>query len=211
MLLCHITTQVEGDKHQTLLRDKGGRGFPHLVFLDAEGNVLATQGDRSVAGFRKTQAAIGAYDALSKKLAAGDKAVAADLLLAGIDLGKVKFEEAKATAGGLGKLNAETQKKVDVALLNLEVADAMSTVRSQEAAIEAGKKFATMLDAGRVPEGNAARNFFMMILQAKEAEKDAAGYEKALNSLKKAFGDDQRMKRAIEQADAKLKQLKGEG
>ncbi|MBM4062876.1 MAG: hypothetical protein FJ265_17545 [Planctomycetes bacterium] len=53
MLFCHVTTQVEGDKYPTLLRDKGGRAVPHLVFMDAAGEVLATQGDRSVAGFKK--------------------------------------------------------------------------------------------------------------------------------------------------------------
>lgn len=211
MLFCHVTTQVEGDKYQTLLREKGGTGFPTLVFLDAEGNVLAKQGERTVAGFQKTLKAISNFQALEKKAAAGDTSVAADVLLTGITLGKFKFADAKAKAESLGKLDADTQKKVDTALLGLEVADVMDGVRSQKDAAEAGKKFAAMFDAGRVPEGNAARTFFLAILQAKEADKDAAGYEKALNGLKKAIGDDQRMKRMLDQLDEKLKKMKAGG
>ena len=54
-MFCHITTQIEGDKHGDLLEKKGGQGFPHIVFMDSDGKVLAEhQGDRSADEFAKT-------------------------------------------------------------------------------------------------------------------------------------------------------------
>ena len=48
VLFCHLTTQIEGEKHADLLEQKGGQGFPHIVFMDSDGNVLAEhRGDRS--------------------------------------------------------------------------------------------------------------------------------------------------------------------
>jgi hypothetical protein len=181
------------------------------VFLDAEGNVLATQGERTVAGFEKTLKAIGDYAILEKKAAAGDKTVACDLLLTGVAMGKINFAAAKEQAAKLGKLDAEQQKKVDETLLNLEVADVMSGVRTQEQATEAGKKFAQMMNEGRIPTGSAARNFYAVILTAMEAEKDVAGFEKVLGAYKKLIENEPRGARVIEQLEVRLKRLKGDG
>ena len=48
----HVTSQVEGDKYPDLLSEKGGRGFPHVVCMDAEGGVLAVLNARTVDGFK---------------------------------------------------------------------------------------------------------------------------------------------------------------
>jgi hypothetical protein len=203
-----MTTHVEGDKYQGLLREKGGTGFPYLVFLDADGEVLARAGDRSVEGFQKVRSAISAYQALEQKAAKGDKTVGADLLIAGIEMGKLKFADAKEAAGKLGKISAEKQKQIDALVFNLEVQDAMSSVRSQEAMIEVGKKFATMMEEGKAPTGSAARQFYSAILAAKEAEADAKGFEKAMNAMKKAAGDTPANKRMFESLDTRLARLK---
>ena len=41
----HVTSRVEGEHHPDLLEKKGGRGFPHLVVLDAtpDGGVRLVQ------------------------------------------------------------------------------------------------------------------------------------------------------------------------
>lgn len=173
--------------------------------------MLATQGDRSVTGFQKTLKAIGDYAALEKRAADGDKTVACELLLTGVAMGKVNFAAAKEQAAKLGKLDAEQQKKVDEALLNLEIGDVMAGVRTQEQATEAGKKFAKMMAEGRVPTGSAARNFYAVILTAMEAEKDVAGFEKALAAFKKLVENEPRSARVIEQLEGRLKKLKGDG
>ena len=34
ILFLHVTSRVETDKHQTLLKDKGFSGFPSVAFMD---------------------------------------------------------------------------------------------------------------------------------------------------------------------------------
>lgn len=57
MLFLHVTTGMKGGRYDDLLREKGGYGFPYLVFMDATGDVLLEhEGPRTVAGFRETGA-----------------------------------------------------------------------------------------------------------------------------------------------------------
>lgn len=61
MLFCHITSQVPGDENQNLLRQMGGRGFPYLIYLNADGERLGVHnGPRSVAAFKQSGAAFAA-------------------------------------------------------------------------------------------------------------------------------------------------------
>ena len=48
----HVTSRLEGASYPDLLSQKGGRGFPYLVAMDAEGRVTAQAEQRSVDGFR---------------------------------------------------------------------------------------------------------------------------------------------------------------
>ena len=80
VLFCHITSRVNGDPHQDLLQQKGGQGFPHLVFMNAEGEVVAQPQGRSAEAFAKAHAAYLNCLELAKKLEAGDKSVAASFL-----------------------------------------------------------------------------------------------------------------------------------
>ncbi len=62
LLFLHVTTRVDTDKYQTLLRDKGFRGFPSLAFLDAEGEVIAKHsGPRTLEGVKATSASAKKY------------------------------------------------------------------------------------------------------------------------------------------------------
>lgn len=211
VLFCHVTTMVEGDKYQELLREKGGRLFPHVVFLDADGKVLANQKDRTVAGFQRALQGIAAYDALLQKVTAGDSSRAAELLQTGVEMGRVDFAAAKELAAKFGKLADDEQKKVDAALLNLEVADVMTRVRTQEQAAAAGRTFAKMMGEGRIPTGSAARNFYAVMLTTMEADKDAAGFEKVLAAYKKLIENEPRGPRVIEDLEARLKKLQSGG
>ena len=56
VLFCHVTSRVPTDSHQELLHEKGGHGFPYIVFMDAEGGVLAEPDGRTIEAYRKTGA-----------------------------------------------------------------------------------------------------------------------------------------------------------
>lgn len=212
MLFCHVTSRVEGDAHQSLLQEKGGRGFPYLVWMDADGNVLAKQGDRSVEGFQKTHKTLTDFLALEAKAAKGDKAAGVDALLAGLELGRYDADQAKEKIAGLGKIPADKQKLIDGMLVNLEVDAVMADVRSQEQAIEAGTKFLVMEKAGRVPTGRTAWAFYSVILEVHADNKDAKTYEATLGVLRKLLEGERNAARILKRYEDTLEKLKqGDG
>ncbi|MDO8348701.1 MAG: hypothetical protein Q7T30_00575 [Planctomycetota bacterium] len=210
MLFCHMTSRVEGDAHPKLLSEKGGTGFPYLVFMDGAGNVLAKAGDRSVAGLQKTREACGAYLELEKKVKAGDKGAATDFLIARLEMGQLKFADTKQAVADLGPVNAAQQKKIEGLVFGLEIQDMLSGLKSQEEANAAGRKFAAMMDEGRAPTGMVARQFYSLIASAAEADKDAKTFEKALKGLKEAVGDAPGSAKVFERMQQTLDKLKGE-
>ena len=97
----HITTKIEGRPYDDLLRKMGRGGFPTLLFLDAEGNKLASPRSRSVSSFAGSVAALTLIDATQAQAEAGDKAAAAQLLLFEVELGRVKSAEFDKRAAAL--------------------------------------------------------------------------------------------------------------
>lgn len=210
VLFCHITSNVSTDPYQKLLQEKGGRGFPYLVFMDENGNVLARhEGPRTVEGFARTSEKVQAYLDLKKKAGSGDKDAKIDLLILQIELGHFKADEARRRAGELGEVPAERHKKLEAALANLEVMEIVQTVtRERSTRLAAGRKCLEMKKAGRVPSGEQeSQIFWILIMDVAEEDKDAALFEEALNAIKERFGD--KINKAwLQQNEARLKKLK---
>ncbi|MEE2887604.1 MAG: hypothetical protein VX951_09255 [Planctomycetota bacterium] len=51
-MFLHVTSRVEGRKQDSLLREIGGRGFPTIVVMNEDGEILARPSQRSVVGFK---------------------------------------------------------------------------------------------------------------------------------------------------------------
>jgi len=213
VLLAHVTTRIKGRKDEDLLQKKGGRGFPHLVALDAEGNVTAKlSGSRDVAGFKTMMDSGAKYTATAAK---AEKSVDDKVFLFGhdIEMGNLKFEAAKARAAEIGKVTDEQQKKIDAGLLGLEIKGAMPKGRGNTAGeLAAGKKFAEMYAAGREPTTDQLiQPFFILMMKHAEAEKNADLFGKALAKLRASFGDNPRAKGFFATQDKRLEALKAAG
>jgi len=211
VLFCHITTQIDGEKHGNLLEQKGGQGFPYIIFMDADGTVLAEhQGERSAAGFAKTGVAVKDYTTLKAKADKGDKAAQIDFVIASLTLGKISAADAEKKIKEAGAPTKEQQAKLDGELVNAAVMDIMKTVEDDDSAKVAGKKFYEMEKAGKPgPTGDQAMQpYYILMMQAAEAAKDPVVFEKALNVLKKKFGDNPNAKRFFEANTKKLEELK---
>ena len=208
VLFCHITSRVSTDKHQDLLQKKGGRGFPHLTFMDADGEVLSGPRDRSVKGFEATLSSLAEWSALKKKADAGDKAAKAKLVIVELELGKSTLADAQAAIKEQGPLPKDLQARFDDAALNAEVSELMKGATNAEEASEVGRKFAEMKRQKRVPKGDVAVRFHSMIMQAADKDGDAKGYEAALGDLKKAAGDNPAYKAFIDRSEKRLAELK---
>lgn len=79
VLYCHVTTDLLEDRWPDLLSEKGGTGWPHVAFLDAEGEVLLPhKGPDTVEGFAKSAADARTYLAARAAAAGGDRTAAAE-------------------------------------------------------------------------------------------------------------------------------------
>ena len=211
VLFCHITTQIEGEKYGDLLEQKGGQGFPHLVFMDAEGNVLAEhQGERNADGFSKTGQKATEFISLKAKAEKGDKGAKIDFIIAQLSLGQLKPAEAEAKIKEAGGATKEQQAKLDGELVNASVVETMKTVEDEDSAKAAGKKFYEAEKAGKPgpTSDQAMQPYYILMMKAAEEAKDAVIFEKAMNVLKKKFGDNPNARRFFEANEKKLEELK---
>lgn len=202
---------MEGAKDDDLLSEKGGRGWPHLVAMDAEGEVVGGVQDRSVEGFRAAMAQAVEFTTLRAKK---DRTPAEDLrfLSAELRLGKVKNADARERANALKGLDDAGKKALDAFLLGLDIRDVRETIKSPapEPRIAAGKKFAEMWAAGREPalDDDVYPDFFALMLDHAEAVRDPALFEKALGKIREKFGDKPFAANFFKRQEARLEKLK---
>jgi hypothetical protein len=220
VLFCHITTHVKTDKYQTLLTEKGGRGFPHLVFMDAEGTVIAAhEGARSVEAFEASGKKAQTYLDLKRKADAGDKAAKADLVIADLDAGRLKSDEADKKLAGLGDLSADQKKALEAARSNADVRETYEKLRptdpatAKQAQEALAKAFLERKKAGKpAPTGEQEfQIYWFTLLGHGEQEKDAALFEEAFLAIKGKFGKMPEAKQALARMQKTLDRLKKGG
>ncbi|MEK7865184.1 MAG: hypothetical protein AAB434_00780 [Planctomycetota bacterium] len=213
-MFCHITTRIEGDTNQDLLQKKGGRGFPHLVFMDSEGNVIAKhQGQRDAAGFEASLLKATAYMELKAKADAGDKAAKAEFLVTQLEMGAIPLSEFEEKIKEAGELSADLQARLDGVRANAEFSEIMQSIGQKpenEAVAEAGPKLLEMKKAGHVPAGeNEFSTFHSILLEYAFTQKDAAQFEESLGALRERFGSNPQAKKFFEAQETRLAELKG--
>lgn len=196
-------------KYDDLLTQKGGRGFPYLVFLDAEGNLAGKHNlERTVEGFTATGALVRALADAKKKGAAAEEFV-------------LKAELALVDAAGIRKnpkpegATPEQVKRLDVALANAEVMEDIEGLRGQRdpsAGVTLGKKYAEWKTAGKVPTWPySSQTFWMLLMDFAAADKNAALFEEGLNALRPKFEKLRGGPEWIQKKEEILKKLKEEG
>lgn len=208
--LCNITSHVEGDKDQGLLREVGGHAFPHLAFLDADGEVLATvpstEKDRSVARLVELKQKAELARALETRYRAGEKGVAQELLMARYSLHGIKLAYAKELASVI-TADAKKRAEIDHVLIQIEVQELSDSVHLAVDAPVVGRHFVEMWQQGRIPTGVPARNFFSMIIEAKEADQDAEGFARALDAYREIVKGIDRAGVVVKGYETRLKAL----
>jgi hypothetical protein len=200
VLFAHITNQIEGHPHDDLLVRKGRTGFPSFVFMDADGEMLALGGARTVEGFEKSLAEAQEMAALAAKAKAGDADADRTVFLKRLSWHGVPFEAAKARVAAL-KLDEAEAKQAASALLTLELNDARLTPDKKAGLAKLMKIHAE----GRVPtDPRASAGYWRMVAMGAEREKDVAAYTKYVEYLRAASADEPRMKTQLDRAEAVL-------
>ena len=186
----HVTSGLDG-KYADLLREKGGSGVPAFMVLDELGNVLAkVSGAHDVANFERTVKSGLEYAALRKK-ADKTRDETVEVLVRDMDLGNLKLVRARELAAKSGEIPEAQRKRVDDAMLRLEIWTAASGAgESLDRAIAAGKLFAGMWAAGREPSTEEhVEPFFRLMLDHAEAIRDAKLFRRALDGLRDRFSE----------------------
>ena len=186
----HLTTHIEGDKYQDLLKQKGGRGFPTLVFMDAEGNVLAEQGERSVKAFTKTLNSLKAWQAAKQKAAGGVAVAKKELFLAELDLGKLSVADARTHLKELTNLSKDETATVEDRIRGLEVKEILEGARTPADMAKGAEKLLAMHPAGNVPSGQPGLRVYGVLISQTVQKKDWKLCDELLAALRtRAKGD----------------------
>lgn len=204
---CHVTTKVEGDPDQDLLRERRDRGFPILVFMNAKGEVLSEQSDRTVAGLEKSRHALSTLAKLDTPDRAKDKSVAAAIFIARLELGRFGLRDAKARRRSLD-LDEPQTRVYSQEIVNLTVSAHYAEALRDRDYTSLGPKFEAMMKAGQIPTGTYSRNFWSRIMQHAQHERGAKLYEASYREYKKLLGDGESYRRIFARYDAVLEALK---
>lgn len=210
VLFCHVTTQIPGQKNDDLLTKVGGQGFPHLVFLDSDGEVLATHEDeRTLDAFTKTgETALEARE-LKRKAASGDSEAKVEWFLRQLDAGSIDSAKARARVKELGALTPERSKAIESKIFDLEVLEIPRSIKKQEDVAAAAKKVYDLVKANRVPKGDSAFEFCWQILLGYGSEsKNVAYFEAGKNLVFERYEGNPKYKGLLDKVEADLAELK---
>lgn len=205
----HITSHIKGEKYPNLLSEKGGGGFPHLAFLDESGNVLAKPKQRSVAGFTETlKTKVPEFFALKKKAAKGGKAAKATFLMKRFELGHLDAAAMTAAIGEGTILNESQIKLISGKLAEKRVSEITRGVnfRDESTFGPIAKKLLALEKKEGLPPGRGGMNAWYIIMGDAYQRKDAKGFERALNAMKKGGANNPRFVTAQEK---RLKEIQG--
>lgn len=194
VLYLHISTRIEGRKHEGLFRAKGFTGFPTLAFLDVEGGLTAKHaGSRVVGGIQKTADKSMAYMALRDKAASGDKVAVQHLFVADLELARYDFTLGSLKLAGLRKEMSESlQKKADQLMIDTQYSELRRRL-TKELSAGLGRKEYTRryqglnLDfyrSGLFPSGRTALSILMGVMGYAFQNKDEALLGQALEKFK---------------------------
>lgn len=215
MLFCHITSRIEGRAYDDLLSEKGGRGFPTLMFLEASGESLGEhQGPRTVEGLTKTLGSVQKkakeFATLRSKAEGGDRTAKAKLLVLELDNGAVSLGDATKAVEELGSFSGALKKQIAAGLAAAEYREVLVEMKGKpDAAVAAGEKFSAMAKADRIPEVARAPKYWPYFLEYAAAEGDLALFDKAQKRYLDALAAQQgRGSPAFRQVSEKVEMLR---
>lgn len=216
VLFLSVWSNVPNRPNDHLMREKGGRGFPHLVLMDGTGKVLHKFGGwRSAAGLQQTAQAYDEFTAKSPGIASGEAQPDADFTMSKLVLDKAKYGE---TVKAMAKFTLTDKQKKRWAVIqpHFEFMDILTQVQGQLMSPgDAGKKFLGWKGTAKEPTGGFKRRVFLQLLMAHAKDaKDVKLFEECTVNMKKFFkkeyGDHPQLPRVFQQLDDQLAKFKAE-
>lgn len=207
--------QITYSKKNTLdeLHRAQGKHWPWFAFLDSTGALLfALRPTMAQKGFEEAGERVLSYLELSRKAQKGGDAEKRDLVIAALDIRKIKSDDARARLEKLGELTEAQKKALAQAETNAFVSElAMATdPNDKPAVIEAGRKFVAHKKSGQpLPTFRSdIQSYWLAIMKLAVEEKDAALYEEAYLAMKERYGSEATTKTFFEGCARTLDELK---
>lgn len=211
MIFCSIMSKVPGRKHDALIGEKGGQGFPYLVYMDETGKVIGKPTGRTVAAFRQ-----GARYLTLERKEKRTTEEEVEFLELGLAMGSLDPAKAKEILAKL-EVSDEQRSTLEAAIKNAEglakVRALVNQLKSrqdvQSKGPALGKELWALYQEGvRAPAGSreSLAMFQLMVtygLQEKVVEPARAG----LKELKAALQGNKRAAGFLSQLEAQVKAL----
>jgi hypothetical protein len=213
VLFLHVTTRIDGERYGDLLSEKGGTGFPWLVFMSPEGDVIAPHDDaRSVPGFRRTLDRATRWSAAKAKADGGDRHARADMLFLETELGRMEVVDLEDALAEAGLEPDEAQRKWLLGLkANQQVDEIMEDLRRSrdEGSVRRLRgEMAGLRAAGSIPTGFYQRvNFWMIIAEHAAAQGEKALLEEAIKSAREFVAEIPALEAPLKAFETKLAEL----
>ncbi|GEM_PF-4425336 len=224
VLFLHNTSHVEDEPYPNLLKEKGGTGFPTLMFMDAEGKVLAVhRGPRSLEGFTKSAEKAREYLRLREAAAKGDGKARVRLLLLDLEMGGFDPKDARDRLDALGdSMSEEDREKAEQKIVDKEVAGELNrrlrALRGKPRTEIMKAYRETVVDLfrkGMVPSDRSGIGYMVQLGSAALESGDAKFREKVLDTLesfrKKVPMYGRYLKPVIEKLESKIGDSDEEG
>lgn len=209
VLFLHVTSRVKTDPHQELLREKGGRGFPYLAVMDAEGEVIATPAVRTIASFESVIGKAARYLQLVQRDADGDEDVEFDLFVSRMELGLLTYKQARSGKSKLRGLTEEQKDALAVSLLELQVTEVCRSMRSNKDRVQAGAQFYRMWRKKSVPrDREVAGSFYEQITYFAEKQKNIKLFREAMDRYAVVAPEGDTKDRVLGRMNSKLRKLR---
>lgn len=190
-----------------MLGKKGGTGFPYLVFLDADGEIISKyQGNRSVDSFKQTGEKAKAFASTRAKAEKGDRKAKIEFLTLLGETGSSNYTKAKELAAGLGDLQGADRKRVNDALFNIEYYDLLAQTADKKVKTnEMHDRVVAWFDKKTIPTAPDAIVSFFNVLALHAGEKpDIDLYKKIRDALTPRAKDDPRLATILKNVEAKI-------
>ena len=211
MPFLHITTRIPDHPYDKLLGEKGGTGFPTLMFLDDQGRkLLKHTGARTVEGFSASLESADEFLSQIRKFESGDQSLAAPVFIRQLENGWFGYDEAVKRYKELRKLKSKDKKQIEALLVDTEVRTIVTDAgRDERKRLEAGAHFVEMWKDKRTPStAQVAYPFWALIADHAEAKGDKRLFKRAIAGFEDSpAGKSPRYRRFGESLKKRLKKL----
>jgi hypothetical protein len=182
ILFASIATRITDRKHDDLLRQKNGRGYPTLTVMDAKGEILTRDIDRNIAGVEKAVQSVLDHARLAKRIAAGEKGLDVDMLLVELRLRRLSVTQAwQRFKRCVSRLGDAARTEADSLILALEI-EAWRAQLGKDKGAALNKGCYEAFKAGRRPVAGSRADeylFYRPVLAGAGHAEDLVTFERA--------------------------------